>query len=231
MNAEQTQTLRLGIIGGTFDPIHIGHLVIAEEARVCFRLYSVIFVPARLQPLKRTGACAPAEDRFRMVQLAIADNPCFAVSRLELDREGPSFTVDTLKALKAQYGSQAQLYFIMGADALSTFKAWHRPHEVLQLARIIAFSRPGYMVDWDALEQDVPGIAQATDVMSTINLHISSTDLRTRVRAGLPIRYQVPAAVLEYIQARGLYRADAVPCCDHPDQGVACPPRAIVPCT
>ncbi len=197
--------LRIAIFGGTFDPIHIGHLVIAEEARVCLGLHRVIFVPARKPPHKVEEPNASAEERLEMVRLAIADNPYFCLSRVDLDREGPSFTVDTLRAMRADY-PQAELFFLMGADSLIHLRTWHDPQGILRLARILAVSRPGFPLDLDALDARLPGLAAATDVLTTVRLDISSTDLRARVREGRPIRYQVPDAVEAFIRARGLYK-------------------------
>jgi len=196
---------RLGVLGGTFDPIHIGHLIVAEEARTRLDLSAVVFVPAQVSPLKLQGASAPAEDRLRMVELAVEDNPFFYISHIDLDREGPSFTVDTLRAIKASCDPQSELFFIMGADALSTLKSWRLPQEILCLARIVAVSRPGFELDLTALERGVPGISQATDVITTVQLGISSSDIRARLGQGQSIRYQVPRAVEAYIRERSLY--------------------------
>lgn len=211
---------RLGVLGGTFDPVHIGHLIVAEEARTRLTLSAVVFVPAQVSPLKLQGASAPAEDRLRMVELAVEDNPFFYISRIDLDREGPSFTVDTLRAIKASCDPQSELFFIMGADSLSTLKSWRLPQEILHLARIVAVSRPGFELDLAALERDVPGISQATDIITTVQLGISSTDIRARLRQGLSIRYQVLAGVEAYIRERGLYLDESScvahrtrPCC------------------
>lgn len=211
---------RLGVLGGTFDPIHIGHLIVAEEARTHLALGAVVFVPAQVSPLRPQGASAPAEDRLRMVELAIEDNPHFYLSRVDLERQGPSFTVDTLRAIKASCDSQSELFFIMGADSLSSLKNWRLPQEILRLARIVAISRPGFELDLAALERDVPGISQATDIITTVQLGISSTDIRARLKQGLSIRYQVPRAVEAYIRERGLYLDESArmahrtrPCC------------------
>lgn len=199
---------RIGVFGGTFDPIHIGHLVVAEEARVAFGLERVVFVPAHISPHKLDVAVASGEDRCEMVRLAVRDNPAFTVSRVELDRAGPSFTVDTLRSLHAEYGAETQLYFVMGADSLLAFKTWHKPKEILRLTRLIVVSRPSYALDLEALDRELPGIAAATDLIDSISLDISATDLRARVRQGRPIRYQVPCAVAQYITEHQLYAGD-----------------------
>jgi len=194
---------RLGVLGGTFDPIHIAHLVIAEEARVLCRLDRVIFVPARVSPLKlQEGTLFTAEERYEMVRLAIADHPAFEASRLDLDRQGPSFTVDTLRLLRALYPPSISLFFVMGMDSLVNLHRWVRPDEIIRLARLIAISRPGYAPNLEALDRQVPGLAAATEMLLSLDIGISSTELRRRIQQGLPIRYQVPAAVEAYIHAR-----------------------------
>lgn len=193
------RALRIGMLGGTFDPIHIGHLIIAEEARARLHLDRVVFIPARVSPLKREGTLFSSEERCDMVRLAIADNPGFSLSRIDVDREGPSFTVDTLQAFKAEYGKQVDLNFIMGMDSLLSLSHWHRPDEIIRLARLVAISRPGFEPDLTALDADVPGLSAATEVISSLQIGISSTDIRNRIARGWPIRYQVPAAVEAYI--------------------------------
>lgn len=197
---------RLGILGGTFDPIHIGHLIVAEEVRVRLSLQQVVFVPAWVSPLKLTHRAAPPECRLRMVELAIQDNPHFGVSRIELDRRGPSFTVDTLRAIRAACGADVELFFILGADSLGSLKAWRRPQEILRLARLVAVSRPTYQVDLHALEQDLPGISATTDLVTTVEIGVSATDIRARIAQGLSVRYIVPAAVETYLEGHRLYR-------------------------
>jgi len=196
---------RLGVFGGTFDPVHIGHLIIAEEARVRMALDRVLFVPAKVSPLKLGHSFAPGWARLQMLEVAVEDNARFLVSDVDLRRDGPSFTVDTLRAIKNQYGSETQLFFIMGTDSLCGLKTWHRPQEILSLTRIIAVSRPGFDLDWQVLEDQVPGVSSATDLLETISLGISSTDIRARLQQGLPIRYQIPAAVESYIRQHHLY--------------------------
>ena len=196
--------LRLGIFGGTFDPVHLGHLIVAEEAGARLALDRVIFTPARLSPFKMSSTFFSAQDRFRMVELAIADNPHFSVSPVELARTAPSYTVDTIRALRARHGERAALFFVMGLDSLVGFAAWHRPEEIIRLARLIVINRPGVSVDWSDLERAVPGIRQASEVIDTVNIGISSTDIRERLRQGLPIRYQVPDAVESYIRDKRL---------------------------
>lgn len=203
--SRSSRPTRLGVMGGTFDPIHIGHLAIAEEARVRLSLDEVLFVPARVSPLKLDNTHASGDDRCRMVELAIADNASFRVSRVELDRRGPSYTVDTLEVLREEYGGDVVPYFIMGMDSLETLPHWRRPEDIVRLARLVVVTRPGYRADWDALEGAIPGISQATEVIDTLLLDISSTELRRRVREGASIRYLVPAPVEAYIREHRLY--------------------------
>ncbi len=199
MNPCPPTGVRLGVLGGTFDPIHIGHLIVAEEARVCMTLDTVLFVPARISPLKQEdGTLFSAEERWQMVELAIADNPHFSASRVDLDRQGPSYTVDTLRQLKTRH-RPASIHFILGADSLRSLREWRQPHEIAQLARLVAISRPGYDLGIEELDRDIPGLAAATDVLETLEIGISSSDIRRRLRQGLPIAYQVPHDVERFI--------------------------------
>jgi nicotinate-nucleotide adenylyltransferase len=193
-----------GVMGGTFDPIHNGHLVAAEEALVAFELDEVIFVPAGQPWQKEQAEVAPAEDRYLMTVIATASNPRFRVSRIEIDRPGPTYTIDTLRALKAELG--AELWFITGADGILNILTWKDPEAVLLEARFIAATRPGY--DLDRLEKELPaGLEDRVSVMEVPALAISSTDVRLRVREGRPIRYLVPEGVARYIEKTGLYRS------------------------
>jgi nicotinate-nucleotide adenylyltransferase len=197
--AEVPPGCRLGVLGGTFDPIHIGHLIVAEEARACLALDWVLFIPARISPLKQgEGTLFSPEERWQMVALATADNPRFVASRVDLDRQGPSYTVDTLRQLKAIH-RPTSLHFILGADSLRSLREWRQPHEIAQLARLVAISRPGYDLGLEELDRDIPGLAEATDVLETLEIGISSTDIRRRLRQGLPIAYQVPRDVERFI--------------------------------
>ncbi len=197
-------TRRLGILGGTFDPIHIGHLIIAEEARARFGLDKVLFVPARISPHKLDDTPADGEHRFRMVEIAVAGNPGFCASRVDLDRPGPSYTVDMLEELRLQFQG-ADFCFIMGMDSLEHLDKWRQPIRLLRLAHLVVVTRPGHKVSLDALDRRLPGLRDAVSLLDTVNVGISSTDIRERVRRGMSIRYQVPADVYEYIRDRGLY--------------------------
>lgn len=190
---------RLGIMGGSFDPIHIGHLVCAEEARWQFDLDEVLFIPAG-QPWQKRDV-SPAEDRFTLTVLATAGNKHFAVSRAEIDRVGPTYTLDTLRTLRSFYGSGADFFFITGADAVLEILTWKDPEAVLAQAHLIAASRPDY--DLDRL--DLARFRGRVNVIQIPALAISSTDIRRRVAGGRPIRYLVPEQVADYIEERGLY--------------------------
>ena len=197
--------MRIGILGGTFDPIHYGHLVIAEDARAYLHLDQVLFVPAYQPPHKPERAYSAFGHRVRMVGLALAGNPSFAVSLIEAERPGPSYTVDTLREFHRRLGPQASLFFIIGMDSLASILKWHRPAELLTLCRLVVAERAGYRVDLPALENALPEPRQRMDLIDTPELSISSTDLHRRVRHGLPIRYQLPPTVEQYVQEHRLY--------------------------
>jgi nicotinate-nucleotide adenylyltransferase len=200
---------RLGVMGGTFDPIHHGHLVTAEEALQQFELDEVVFVPTGQPWMKQDRDVSPAEHRYLMVVIATASNPRFSVSRLEIERDGPTYAVDTLKELRAERGEDAELFFITGADAILEIFQWKSPEEAFELAHFIAATRPGY--DLAAFEQGASTSHAQVSAMTIPALAISSTDIRVRVREGRPIRYLVPEGVQTYIQKAGLYRLSSSP--------------------
>ncbi|HVF04247.1 MAG TPA: nicotinate-nucleotide adenylyltransferase [Frankiaceae bacterium] len=187
---------RLGVMGGTFDPIHLGHLVCASEVAYALRLDEVVFVPAGRPWQKEGQAVSPGEDRYEMARLATADDDRFRVSRAEIDRDGYTYTVDTLRELAAD---DVELFFITGADALAQVLTWHDPEALFALATFVGASRPGYAVDATAFPDG------AVTLVDTPALDISATECRSRVARGAPIRYLVPAPVADYIAARGLY--------------------------
>lgn len=195
---------RLGIMGGTFDPIHYGHLVTAEEALHQFALDEVLFLPTGHPWMKEQEDVSPPEDRYLMTVIATASNPRFRVSRLEVDREGTTYTVDTLRSLRAEVGDDVDLFFISGADAILEIFQWKDPEELFDLANFIAATRPGY--DIALFEATAPTSHPRISVMNIPALAISSTDVRARVAAGRPIRYLVPEGVNSYVQKAGLYR-------------------------
>ena len=201
----------LGILGGTFDPIHHGHLAIAEEAREALGLERILFVPTRSPVHKPGRPVGAAEDRLAMVGLAIADNPTFAVSRIEVDRDGPSYTVDTLERLDAEAredGREPDLTFILSAEAYADLPTWHRPERILELCRMAVVPRPGAgRPDPPTMERLVPGAAGRTIVIDGPLLGVSGSAVRSRIAAGRSIRYLVPAAVIAYIGDHALYAA------------------------
>ncbi|MEA4902310.1 nicotinate-nucleotide adenylyltransferase [Desulfitobacterium sp.] len=198
---------RLGIMGGTFDPIHYGHLVAAEMARNEFALERVIFIPTGIPPHKRGRKITCSEYRYAMVSLAIADNELFDISRIELDRMGLTYTVDTLRLMQEQY-SDFELYFITGADAFREIFTWHNPNEVLALTQFIGASRPGFDADTflKRIQQEYPEFYARMHSLEVPALAISSTDIRARVKKGQSIRYLLPEPVRLYIKEKGLYR-------------------------
>jgi len=194
---------RLGVMGGTFDPIHHGHLLTAEEALVQFELQQVVFVPTGLPWMKEHTDVSPAEHRYLMTVIATGSNPNFTVSRLEVERDGPTYTIETLRTLKEEQ-SDAELFFITGADAILEIIHWKENDEIFELAHFIAATRPGY--DLAAFEAEAPTRHENVSVMNIPALAISSTDIRRRVREGRPIRYLVPEGVKSYVEKTGLYR-------------------------
>ena len=201
---------RIGILGGTFDPPHLGHLLIAETARVGLGLESVLFVPAGEPWLKSGQRITPAEHRLRMVQLAIADNPDFCVSDCEVRRRGASYTVDTLRELRGAYRPETELYFIVGSDVLDQFHRWKEPDCILELCRLAVIERPGGPANGiGALAERFPdGVASGAVVsVAGPRVDFSASELRRILAAGLSTRYQIPDTVAEYIAEHGLYRA------------------------
>jgi nicotinate-nucleotide adenylyltransferase len=191
---------RIGIMGGTFDPIHHGHLVAASEVASRFLLDEVVFVPTGQPWQKGARAVSPAEDRYLMTVIATASNPSFHVSRVDIDRGGPTYTVDTLRDLKAQYGPKVQLFFITGADVLDQIVSWKEPDQLFDLAHFVGVTRPGFVLSDDHLPHDAVSLVQVPAMA------ISSTDCRARVAAGLPVWYLVPDGVVQYISKHRLYR-------------------------
>ncbi|MBM3500524.1 MAG: nicotinate-nucleotide adenylyltransferase [Armatimonadetes bacterium] len=196
--------LRIGILGGTLDPVHHGHLFAAAEAQAACRLDRVLFIPCGHAPHKAEDEVTPAEHRYLMCVLATASNSGFRVSRLEIDRPGPSYTIDTLRELRAIHGQTTELVFIMGADAVREIDSWHMPDAVLAEARCVAVPRPGSEL------ADLPSVldrgrADRIEILDLPALDISATEIRRRVRAGRPIRYLTPDPVVDYIAREGLY--------------------------
>ena len=190
----------IGIMGGTFDPIHLGHLAVAEEAREALVLDRVVFVPAGQPPHKLPGSVTPVRDRVAMVELAIAGNPAFELSTLEVEREGPSFTVDTVESL-ASSNPEGTLHLILSAETFAELPSWHEPERLFESARMAVVPREGYPAPDPAwIARAFPGREDRVDYLGGPRLGLSSTALRTRVAAGRSIRYLVPEA------RRGLHR-------------------------
>jgi nicotinate-nucleotide adenylyltransferase len=198
--------VRLGIMGGTFDPIHFGHLVAAEEALVQFNLDRVLFMPTGHPVLKAEQRLTSAEDRYLMTVIATAANPDFDVSRLEVDRPGLTYTIDTLLALRDEYGPAAELFFITGADAVWDIVGWKDAERIAGLATLIAATRPGYDLAAARASHEQQATGFRIESIEVPALAISSTDLRVRVAQRRAIRYLTPEAVGAYIEKRGLYR-------------------------
>ncbi|MCE6993617.1 nicotinate-nucleotide adenylyltransferase [Saccharothrix sp. S26] len=189
---------RIGVMGGTFDPVHHGHLVAASEVQARFDLDEVVFVPTGQPWQKSEREVSAAEDRYLMTVIATASNPRFSVSRVDIDRPGPTYTIDTLTDLKVRH-PDADLFFITGADALEQILSWRRADDVFGLAHFIGVTRPGYELDDTHLP---PGAVSLVEVPA---MAISSTAVRARTASGLPVWYLVPDGVVQYISKRGLY--------------------------
>ncbi|MFC2050694.1 nicotinate-nucleotide adenylyltransferase [Chloroflexota bacterium] len=201
----------IGVLGGTFDPIHSGHLIMAEEARLKLGLARVLFVPARQQWLKTGRNIAPAVHRVEMVKLAIATNPNFEISAVDIDRPGPSYSVDTIAILQQQMGAEAKIFFLVGWDSLAELPQWKEPDRLIQLCKLVAVTRPGFSrPDSKVLEASVPGVTQSVAWLDIAPVDISSTDIRKRVAQGLSIHGLVPEAVESYIKKHELYRRGEV---------------------
>ena len=195
---------RVGVMGGTFDPIHHGHLVAASEVLAWFDLDEVVFVPTGEPWQKQTREVSPAEDRYLMTVIATASNPRFWVSRVDIDRKGPTYTIDTLRDLRAEMPN-AELYFITGADALAEIFTWRDAEELFELAHFVGCTRPGYEME-DATLAGIP--KHRVTIVEIPALAISSTECRNRKAAGEPVWYLVPDGVVQYINKYSLYLRD-----------------------
>lgn len=187
-------------MGGTFDPIHHGHLVAASEVGYYFSLDEVVFVPTGQPYQKEDRAVSPSEDRYLMTVIATASNPRFSVSRIDIDRPGPTYTIDTLRDLRAERGEGAEFFFITGADALSRIMSWENADELFRLAHFVGCTRPGHRLSGRGLPEDRVSLVEIPA------LAISSTECRQRVADGEPIWYLVPDGIVQYIAKRGLYQ-------------------------
>ncbi len=193
--------MNVGILGGSFDPVHVGHLIVGQEAVDLLGLDVLYYVPCLFPPHKPDRTLAPARHRLRMLVDSSRDNPRFAVSDVELNRDGPSYSVDTLQAFRAILSTRSELYFVVGMDGLMEMNTWRKPEAIFNLARVVAVGRPG--VGRDAAPSDFRRAAMTIDVTQ---VEISSSRIRQLVREGKSIRYLVPPGVAGYIQREGLYR-------------------------
>ena len=206
---------RIGVLGGTFDPVHSGHLAIAQRAMTEAALDTVLFIPAGSPRLKQQRPVASVQHRVEMVKLAIAGNPQFQVCEIEVARPGPTYTVDTLEELSEELSRKVgpevappgELFFILGLDALTRLGEWKDPERILELCRLVVMMRPGYSrIDWPQFYARHPGAEQRLELVASIAVDISGTELRQRIESGMSLRGLVPEQVEEYIQAHGLYR-------------------------
>ena len=198
--------MKIGVLGGTFDPVHQGHLVIAEEAIGRLNLAEILFVPAGQPWLKMDYPISSAEHRVQMVRLAIADKPGFKLSTMEIERDGPTYTVDTIAQLQAQLGTGTELFFILGWDNLNELPQWREPARLVKLCHLVAIPRPGYpLPDLDSLEAVIPGLTSSTIILNTPEIDISASEIRQTVAQGLSISHLVPEPVDRYIREHRLY--------------------------
>ncbi len=200
--------MNVGILGGTFDPVHSGHLILAEVAREQLNLNEILFIPAGQPWLKVERTITPAEHRVQMLRLALDDTPYFRTSEMEIKRSGPTYTIDTINALKKRLSDEDELFFILGQDNLMQLPQWHDAPELIQLCYLVAAPRPGVKKpDLKAMEAEIPGIRQRVMLMKEPLVDISATDIRERVARGLSVRHLVPEPVNRYIKEHRLYIA------------------------
>ena len=198
---------KIGILGGTFNPVHKGHLRIAEVAQKEFKLEEVVFIPSGVPPHKPKAGIAPKEDRFRMIKTAIKGFPRFSVSRVELDRRGYSYAVDTFNALRKEVGKKAELYYIMGMDSINDILSWKKPLELFHLCEFIVATRPGAKIRTFKRLMKFPPLKMNMEKIHIIEtkFDIASSDIRERVRRGRSVARLVPGEVIDYINKKGLY--------------------------
>ena len=198
--------MNIGVLGGTFDPIHVGHLLVAEEARARLDLTETLFVPAGQPWLKLNNVISPAEHRVEMVRLAIAARPYFKLSTMEIERAGPTYTVDTIAELQAQLGAGDELFFILGWDNLNQLPQWHEPSRLVKMCRLVAVPRVDSPTsDLDSLEAAIPGLSGKVILLDAPRVDINASEIRQRVARGLSIAHLVPEPVERYIKQHGLY--------------------------
>ncbi len=200
--------MNIGILGGTFDPVHNGHLIVADVARAQLNLNEVLFIPAGQPWLKPERIITAAKHRLQMLRLALDDTPYLSISEIEIERSGPTYTVDTLTALKEQLNAEDELFFILGQDNLMQLPQWHEASNLIELCYLVAAPRPGVKKpDLKALEAAIPGVTQRVMLMKQPQVDINATDIRERVARGLSVRHLVPEPVNRYIKENRLYVA------------------------
>lgn len=199
--------MNIGILGGTFDPVHIGHLVVAKEVTDRLSLDEVVFIPAGQPWLKADSRILDAGHRVQMVRLAIAGKPRFRLSTMEIERAGPTYSVDTIRELRQKLGAGDELYFILGWDNLEQLPRWRQPELLISMCRLVAVPRVGFPVpELASVDEAIPGLIQRVIMLDKPQIDISASVIRQRVRQGLPISNLVPEAVEKYIKEHGLYR-------------------------
>ncbi|MFC2048486.1 nicotinate-nucleotide adenylyltransferase [Chloroflexota bacterium] len=198
--------MKVGVLGGTFDPIHSGHIMMAEEARARLNLAEVFFVPAGQPWMKADTPISTVEHRVQMVRLAIAEQPYFKLATMEIDRAGPSYTIDTITELQAQLGTGDELFFILGWDSLAKLPQWRDVPRLIKVCHLLAVPRPGYpLPDLNSLEAVLPGLSQGLTLLDKPEVDISAAEIRKRVACGLSIGNLVPKPVAQYIRRNKLY--------------------------
>ena len=198
--------MNIGVLGGTFDPVHQGHIKVAEEVRTQLNLGATLFVPAGQPWLKMDIPISPAEHRVDMVRLALADRPYFKLSTIEIERDGPSYTVETIAELKSQLGDGDELFFILGWDSLAELPQWKEPGQLAEMCHLAAVPRPGYQrPSLKSLEAAIPGISKRVMFMDNPEIDVSASAIRERVARGLSVRHLVPEPVNRYIKEHKLY--------------------------
>jgi nicotinate-nucleotide adenylyltransferase len=197
---------RIGVFGGTFDPIHIGHLILAEEAWYKLKLDCIYLAPAGDPPHKQDRKLTPVQHRVCMAELATADVEYLTVSRIDADRVGPHYTADMVRLLRAQVGPDVEIYFLMGMDSLRDLPTWHESAWLVENCRLVALSRHDVQLDWERLEAAIPGVLDRLIILDMPEIEIASHIIQARVQQGQPIRHQVPRLVEAYIFKHGLYK-------------------------
>ncbi len=199
---------RIGIFGGTFDPIHIGHLILADEARYQLQLDCVYLAPAGNPPHKQDRHVTPIQQRLYMAELAAADVDYLKVSSIDAERPGPHYTVDMVRLLDQQVAEDAEIFFLMGLDSLRDLPAWYHAKWLVENCTLVALSRYAVELDWPRLEAALPGLRERVIILDMPELEIASHTIQARIRSGQPIRHQVPRVVEAYIYKHGLYRGE-----------------------